>query len=248
MSSSHNININDNATRLNERKQSMNIDYPYCTIDERDKKSPNQTDDDNIDISRMPVAAVCPTTAISAATDNDNLVYSSNSRPPHHPKTPLPVANYVTTIHEYQPIQNYCLSNVVPVVEVIEDDTDFDQNHNGSNNAPPCVQSYVTPENEQANKSCRVPVVAAGRAANTITGEELLYRLKRHRKKATMKNGLIGCVFGMVLLGPLGALGVGFGSACFTKHRLKRREKALRHQLEGRLDQPLPILSQNCRR
>lgn len=82
-----------------------------------------------------------------------------------------------------------------------------------------------------------------GGPAQTITGEELLSRLKKHRKKATVRSGLVGGLVGFIFLGPIGALGIGAGSAAMTKHRLKRREKSLRNQLDGRLNQPLPVVS-----
>ena len=80
----------------------------------------------------------------------------------------------------------------------------------------------------------------------TITGEELLSRLKKQRKKATARSGIVGGLVGFLFLGPIGALGIGVGSAVMTKHRLKRREKTLRNQLEGRLNHPLPVISNGC--
>lgn len=77
----------------------------------------------------------------------------------------------------------------------------------------------------------------------TITGAQLLARLKRNRKQATVRSGVIGGIVGLFLLGPIGAVGFGVGSAVLTKHRLKKREKTLRKLLEGRIDQPLPVVS-----
>lgn len=130
------------------------------------------------------------------------------------------------------------------------------------------VQSFVTPENERTNMTLfgNTPSLSntnsignsTGAVAqnhdhhhhqNTITGDELLSRLKQHRKQATIKSGFIGGIVGLLVLGPIGALGIGAGSAVITKHRLKRREKSLRKQLDGRLHQPLPVLSNsNCHR
>ena len=136
----------------------------------------------------------------------------------------LPVAACVGTINENATANSPLKSQDVKV-EVLTDDSDsFDT---------PSAQSFVTEENQQANVNL---------IAGTITGHDLLARLKDHRKKATTKNAMIGGVIGFLFLGPIGALGVGAGTAAVVKHRLKKKEKSLRRQLDGRLDRPLQIL------
>ena len=122
------------------------------------------------------------------------------------------------------------------------------QHHFGHCLDTPATQDLLNNQNSYAN----VPVASHNRCrwlgerggvTHTITGDELLSRLKKHRKKATVRSGLVGGLVGFIFLGPIGALGIGAGSAAMTKHRLKRREKSLRNQLDGRLNQPLPVLS-----
>ncbi|CAB9503116.1 expressed unknown protein [Seminavis robusta] len=144
----------------------------------------------------------------------------------------LPVAEFVTEVQD-QPIpeqpQQGSDDCTIQVVDVVPDYTD-------DGFSTPSARSFVTEENQVANSNLRA-------APNTITGDELLFRLKQHRKKATMRSGVIGGVIGMIFLGPIGALGVGAGSAIFTKCKLKRKEKSLRLQLQGRLDEPLRVFS-----
>ncbi|CAB9502545.1 expressed unknown protein [Seminavis robusta] len=78
--------------------------------------------------------------------------------------------------------------------------------------------------------------------ATPQTGEELLRRMKMQRKAATVNSGLWGGLLGLILLGPVGAVGVGAGSAIMTKHSMKRREKVLRKRLEGRLHEPMFLI------
>ena len=63
--------------------------------------------------------------------------------------------------------------------------------------------------------------------------------MKQHRKLATVNRGMWGGLLDLLLLGPIGAVGVGAGSAILTKKSLKRREKLIRRQLEARIQQPL---------
>ena len=74
-----------------------------------------------------------------------------------------------------------------------------------------------------------------------INGADLLRRMKQHRKAATINNGLWGGLFGLIVLGPVGAVGIGYGSALITKHSLKRREKRIRKRLQGRLNEPIGV-------
>ncbi|CAB9496125.1 expressed unknown protein [Seminavis robusta] len=86
---------------------------------------------------------------------------------------------------------------------------------------------------------------ALGRPVALQTGEELLGRMKTRRKKETVNSGLWGGLLGFALLGgPIGAVGVGAGSAILTKHSMKRREKVLRKRLEGRLHEPMFLISE----
>ena len=71
------------------------------------------------------------------------------------------------------------------------------------------------------------------------SGEDLLRQMKQRRKVATLNSGIWGGVVGLLLLGPVGAVGIGYGSALLTKHSLKRREKIIRKRLEGRLHEPV---------
>jgi hypothetical protein len=70
----------------------------------------------------------------------------------------------------------------------------------------------------------------------SVDGENLLHRMKQHRKVATVNSGIWGGVLGLILFGPIGAVGVGYGSALVTKHSLKHREKTLRKQLHKKLE------------
>ena len=63
----------------------------------------------------------------------------------------------------------------------------------------------------------------------------LLHRMKQRRKIATVNSGLWGGVLGLILLGPIGAVGLGYGSAMAPKHSMKRREKFIRRRLEGQV-------------
>jgi hypothetical protein len=94
----------------------------------------------------------------------------------------------------------------------------------------PTVTAQPVPPMKRQAKKARI-------AAES--GEELLAQMKRHRKAATVNSGLCGGLVGLILLGPLGALAVGAGSAMVTKHSLKRKEKALRKSLQGRLHEPV---------
>jgi hypothetical protein len=143
----------------------------------------------------------------------------------------LPIAEFVTEIHD-QPTQMQA-HNGPPEVCAFQVEVVPDYARDGFDT--PSTHSYVTEDNQAVNDNLLI--------VNSITGDELLRRLKGHRKKATMRSGIIGGVIGMIFLGPLGAVGIGFGSACYTKSRLKRREKSVREQLKGRLDQPLQVLS-----
>lgn len=121
--------------------------------------------------------------------------------------------------------------------------TENKHHHCGHDRTASATQSLLHDHQSYANRNRCTWFGERGGPTTTITGEELLSRLKKQRKKATARSGIVGGLVGFLFLGPIGALGIGVGSAAMTKHRLKRREKALRHQLEGRLNHPLPVVS-----
>ena len=57
--------------------------------------------------------------------------------------------------------------------------------------------------------------------------------MKRDRKVRTTRAGVLGGVVGFVILGPIGAVGLGAGIAIATKRSLKRKEQNLRQKFEN---------------
>lgn len=72
-----------------------------------------------------------------------------------------------------------------------------------------------------------------------MTGDDLLWQMKQQRKRSTFQSGLWGGLFGLIILGPVGAIAVGAGAAIVTKSSMKRREKQVKQQLAGHLHEPL---------
>jgi len=193
-------------------------------------------------------------------------------------RQPLPVAQCIN-IDPHPSSIRCCERNSIVDVQAV--DLSLDNVPSGTCSASDCfdtpsVQSFVTPENEQVNRSLfkststSVPIINGDAereysylthllptscqrcsyqrcdGRSSITGEELLSRLKQQRKKKTWRVGLIGGVAGLFLGGPIGAVCIGAGSALITKRRLKRRENCLRRQLDGRLLQPLPVVPRSA--
>lgn len=146
-----------------------------------------------------------------------------NQQQPTIRREKLPVAKCVATIHESSVLQPKNQSSEMQIEVVADANGGFDT---------PSAQTLVTEEDQEANARDQ-----------TITGQELLTRLKEHRKKTTARSAMIGGIIGFLFLGPIGALGAGVGTAVVTKRRLKKKEKSVRRHLNGRLDQPLRIVS-----
>ena len=174
-------------------------------------------------ISKYDDITMIPVAQCVATVDQDTL-QSTSAR-----EDTLPVAECVDTIHEI-PTPKPNKSSEIQIEVLTDEDESFNT---------PSAQSFVTEENEEVNAS----------VFDTITGHELLARLKEHRKKATARSAMVGGIIGLFFLGPIGALGGGLGAAIVTKNRLKRKEKSIRLHLNGRLDQPLRVLSRSidCR-
>lgn len=62
-------------------------------------------------------------------------------------------------------------------------------------------------------------------------------RMKKIRKKRKVVAGVVGGTIGLVVLGPLGAIGVGVGSALVVKHSDKARERRLIRSYDDRMTQ-----------
>ena len=60
-------------------------------------------------------------------------------------------------------------------------------------------------------------------------------RAKKQRKRRTVAAGLVGGAVGLVLLGPLGAVAGGVGSAVVTKRVGKKKERRMQQEYETRM-------------
>ena len=59
--------------------------------------------------------------------------------------------------------------------------------------------------------------------------------MKQRRKRRTVAAGVIGGTIGLIFLGPIGAIGLGVGSALVAKHSGKARERDAQRRYEASL-------------
>ena len=73
------------------------------------------------------------------------------------------------------------------------------------------------------------PVQTVTRCTRTYTIPPPLDRMamKTRRKRRKVIAGVVGGTIGLIVLGPLGAVGIGVGSALFVKHADRARERKL---------------------
>jgi len=71
-------------------------------------------------------------------------------------------------------------------------------------------------------------------SATSIQTHPLLVAMKRRRLRAQYINGTTGALLGLVVLGPVGALALGYLGNRLTKHSLKLRERVVQQELQRR--------------
>ena len=123
-------------------------------------------------ISKYDDITMIPVAQCVATVDQDTL-QSTSVR-----EDALPVAECVDTIHEI-PTPKPNKSSEIQIEVLTDEDESFNT---------PSAQSFVTEENEEVNAS----------VFDTITGHELLARLKEHRKKATARSAMVGGIIGLL--------------------------------------------------
>jgi hypothetical protein len=112
---------------------------------------------------------------------------------------------------------------------------------------PQAATAYLQPTTTTATTTT-AQYYPPGAAA--LTGNEVLALLKEQRKCKQLAARVVGGVLGGLLLGPIGALALGWGQGAIVKSTNRRRERVLRAQYEreGRLDQPVAAVQFHFRR
>jgi len=100
-------------------------------------------------------------------------------------------------------------------------------------NEPPTLVAAESMDS-MTKPECNVATTLTIPASNPMNNNKppKLVRMKERRKRRTFVVGIVGGTIGLVLLGPIGAVAGGFGSALITKSIGKRRERRVATRLE----------------
>lgn len=145
-------------------------------------------------------------------------------------------AEYLGPVTDHDDPAHTIQATEVPVAVLVT-------HNNGSVTIPAsCLGTTHSPFSEAAPHAPAISVPATPivtRFTRTYTIPPPLDRLamKKRRKRRKIIAGVVGGTIGLVVLGPLGAVGIGIGSALVVKHADRARERRLLNTYEARAAQ-----------